>query len=189
MISFSDEVSGLRKLRQLGAGRRCMQGARFEARARGAADLVGDEFGVLAHPGLDRDLRLGDEVHRAEFQRAHGDLGAALGQRGHHQHRHRAQAHQFFEEVEAVHLRHLDVEREDVGIDPLDQVACDERIGRHADDFHVRLRVDDLGHHAADQGRIVDDGHFDLVRGVHSVPFRQNRSMAPPTGATFRRLA
>jgi hypothetical protein len=152
MISFSDEVS---------------------------ADLVGDQFGVLAHPALDRDLRLGDEVDRTEFERAHRDFRTALGQRGHHQHRHRPQAHQLLQEVEAIHLRHLDVEREHVGIGFLDQFARNERIGGGAHDFHVGLRIDDLAHHAADQGRVVDDQDLGFHCVSQSEQIRTNRFRRP----------
>ena len=62
------------------------------------------------------DLRLGDEVDRAELQRAQRHVGAALGQRGDHHDRHRPQPHQLAEEVDAVHARHLDVERDHVGV-------------------------------------------------------------------------
>jgi hypothetical protein len=189
MISFSDEVSGLRRAGSAPAAAGALrQGARLDAGLGGGADLVGDQLGVLAHPALDRDLRLGHEVDRAQFQRAHGDFGAALGQRGHHQHRHRAQPHQLFEEVEAVHLGHLDVEREHVRVGLLDQLARDQRVGRHADHFHVRLARNDLAHHAADQRRVVDDQYLDLHSSLSSFPV-QNRSISPPTGATLRRLA
>mmetsp|Transcript_5425 Transcript_5425/g.20641 ORF Transcript_5425/g.20641 Transcript_5425/m.20641 type:complete len:319 (+) Transcript_5425:1609-2565(+) len=58
------------------------------------ADLVRDVLGQLPDAVGNTDLGLGDKVDRAQLQRLERDLGAALGQRGHHHHRHRPQAHQ-----------------------------------------------------------------------------------------------
>ena len=63
----------------------------------------------------------------------------SLGQRRHHHHRHRPQPHQVLEEREAVHARHLDVQREHVGIELLDLLAGDQRIGRRADHLDARI--------------------------------------------------
>ena len=107
--------------------------------ARSRAHLLGDLLRVLAHAALDIELGLGDEVDRAELERAQRDLRARVGQRRDHDDRHRPQAHELFEKAQAVHLRHLDVERNDVGIERADHLACGERIGRGADHFQVRL--------------------------------------------------
>ncbi len=45
----------------------------------------------------------------------------------------------FAQEADAVHARHLDVERDDVGLEPQDHVAGDERIAGAADDLDVGL--------------------------------------------------
>ena len=55
--------------------------------------------------------------------------GAACGQGRHHDDRHRAQPHHLFQKLEAVHVRHFDVERHDVGIERLDRLARLQRIG------------------------------------------------------------
>ncbi|MNX97969.1 hypothetical protein D3C86_1303540 [compost metagenome] len=133
---------------------------------RRRADLVGDGVRVLHQPVADAQLGLGDEVHRTQFQRAHGDFGPALGQRRHHQHRHGPQAHQTLEEIEPVHARHFHVQRQHVRVQALDEVARHQRIGGGAHHFHVCLAVDDLGHQAADQRGIVHAQHLDL-RGGH----------------------
>ena len=115
----------------------------------------------------DAELRLGDEVDRAELERAQRDLGAALGQRRDHHHRHRPQPHQPGQEIEAVHARHLDVERDHVGREFADHLARDQRVAGRADAFHVALAVDDFGEQAAHQRRIVDHHHADLFHPVH----------------------
>ena len=76
------------------------------------------------------DGRLGHEVDGAESQRIEGDVGTQLRQRGAHDHRDRPQAHQIGEERETVHARHLDIQCQDIGVERLDLVARDERVGR-----------------------------------------------------------
>ena len=70
--------------------------------------------------------RLGHEIDGADFQRLERHLGAALGQRRDHDHRHRPQRHDLAQERQAVHVRHLDVERDHVGIERLDPLARDD---------------------------------------------------------------
>ena len=86
------------------------------------------------------DLGLGDEIDRAQLQRLERGLGAAFGQRRHHDHRHGPQAHEIGEESQSVHARHLDVQREHVRIGLLDALARHERIRRRAHHFDVPAR-------------------------------------------------
>src|SRR5436190_1152798 len=90
-----------------------------------------------------------------------------------------AHAHQALQEREAVHVRHLDVEREHVRIQRADHVARGERIGRGADHDHVGLLVHDRRDDSADKARIVDDQDFDL---------HLNSSMSPPEGSWLSRV-
>jgi bifunctional ADP-heptose synthase (sugar kinase/adenylyltransferase) len=53
----------------------------------------------------------------------------------------------------------------------LDELARDERIGRGRAHHHVGLAVDDLGHQTADQRRVVDAQHFDLLHCGHASYF------------------
>jgi len=76
-------------------------------------------------------------------------------------------------------VRHLDVEREHVGVQRADHVARGERIGRGADDDHVGLLVHDRRDDSANKARIVDDQDFDL---------HLNSSMSPPEGSWLSRL-
>jgi hypothetical protein len=115
------------------------------------ADLGGDvrrqQLETIGHT----DLGLGDKVDGTELQRAQRGLGAAFGQGGDHHHRHRAQAHQLGQEIQPVHARHLDVERDHVGVEFADHLPCHQRVGGRADALHVALPVDDLGEQAAHQ--------------------------------------
>jgi len=74
----------------------------------------------LRRIGLQRvgnvDLGLGDKVDSTQFQRCQRDVGAALGQRRTHYHRHRPQPHQVAQELQSVHAWHFDVERQHVRI-------------------------------------------------------------------------
>ena len=72
--------------------------------------------------------RLGDEIDCADFKRLERGFGATLRQRRNHHHRHRPQRHDLAQERQPVHVRHLDVERDDVGIERLDALARDMRI-------------------------------------------------------------
>jgi hypothetical protein len=105
-------------------------------------------------------------------------VGSALGQRRDHHHRHRPQPHQPLEKVEAVHFRHLDVEREHVRIERLDHLARHQRVGRGADHFEIALAIDDVGQQAAHQRRVIDDQHAGLahdewVSGIRTVRHRR----------------
>ena len=152
-------------------------------------DLGDDLLGIVADALRDAEPRLGDEVDRAQLQRAQRHFGAALGQRGDHHHRHRPQAHQPLEEVDAVHARHLDVERDHVGVGGTDHLARDQRVGRRADARHVGLRVDDLGQQAAHQRRVVDDQHLDLAVCRVEQRGQPNSSMSPATVAAVQLAA
>jgi len=73
--------------------------------------------------------RLADAIDRADLHRAYRRRRAALGDGRDHDDRQRAQPHHLLEEVEAVHLRHLDVERHDIGIERFDRFSRLKRIG------------------------------------------------------------
>ena len=68
-----------------------------------------------------------------------------------------------FQEVQPVHARHFDVQRQHIRVVALDQFARHQRIGRGRDDLHVRLAVDDLCHQAAHQRGIVHTQDSDFL--------------------------
>ena len=110
------------------------------------------------------DVHLGfvEKIHRAQFQRTEGNIRAPFGQGRNHHHRHRSQAHQFFQEIEPVHAGHFDVQGEHVRVELLDQFPRHQWIGGCAHHFHVGLAIDDFLHQAADQRRVVDDQNFNF---------------------------
>jgi hypothetical protein len=117
-----------RRLRRAGGGggRRCAP-ARCATRN---ADLVGDVLGQLAQTVGHADLGLGDEVHRTQLQRRSvtsaprsvsvDTITTGIG----------PQAHQLAQEVDAVHARHLDVQRDHVGVQLADHLARHVGVGR-----------------------------------------------------------
>src|ERR671931_1406508 len=54
---------------------------------------------------------------------------------GDHHHRHRMSAHELFKKGQAVHPRHLDVERQHVRLELADLVASDIRVRSNPDDL------------------------------------------------------
>jgi hypothetical protein len=62
-----------------------------------------------------------------------------LGQAADDYGRQRMEVHQFFQEGQAIHPRHFNVQCEHVGTQCQNLVACDVRIGRGADHLYVAL--------------------------------------------------
>ncbi|SQA02771.1 Uncharacterised protein [Serratia marcescens] len=135
--------------------RRRAVGTLRQARPGGGADLLGNQLAVSQHAFANAELRFGHEVHRAQLQRAQRDFRAFAGQRRDHHHRHRPQAHQLLEEIQPVHARHLDVQRQHLGIKFFDQIARHQRIRRGRHHLHVGVAVHDFRHQLAHQCRIV----------------------------------
>ena len=132
-----------------------------------------------AHLGFHQELRgaetrLEDHVDGAGLERLHQRLGALLGQRGAHHHGDRPLRHQLAQEGDAVHARHLDIQRDHVGHFGLDAPRGDERIGRGADHRDVRIAAEHLGQRLAHDRRVVDDQH--LHRRPHGA--RRNTVLA-----------
>ena len=97
----------------------------------------------------------------AEFESGQGDLGAGLGQCRDHDDGHRPQAHDLLEELQAVHVRHLDVEGDDIGVQPLDGFARLQRIGGRADHLDFGIAAQGGRDQAPHGGRVVDDEDAD----------------------------
>ena len=142
-------------------GRRCGcgPGRRHAAHARGGRRLdLRADLELQRVEGFAQALRgLGDVVDGPQLQCAKRGVGTILGQRRDHHDRHGPHAHQPFEELDAVHARHLHVERQHVGIERLDLLARDDRVGRGAHDLEVGVARQDAGQHLAHECRIVDD--------------------------------
>ena len=118
--------------------------------------------------------RLAHIVDRPQLEGADSGVGAGLGEAGNHHHRRRPQGHDLFQERQAVHLRHLDVEGDDVGTDGLDDLARFEGIGGGADDLDPIVPGQRRGQHLAHQIAVVDNHHSD--RAAHFTSLRTSIS-------------
>jgi hypothetical protein len=99
------------------AGARASTGPR--ARARPAAIFTFRVSSEKASMAVTPAPGLATAVDGAQFQGLQRDLGAGLGQGRDHDHRHRPQPHDLLEELQPVHIGHLDVESDDVGVQAL----------------------------------------------------------------------
>ena len=80
--------------------------------------------------------------------------------------------HQDFEEGEAVHLWHFNIQSDDVGLKLEDLVASDVWVARCAHDFQVWIGAKDIAHHFSHHHRVVHDEDFDFLRvQAHFVAF------------------
>ena len=68
--------------------------------------------------------------------------------------------------LDAVHLRHLDVHRDQVGLELVELAEGDPAVDGGTDDLDVGIRGQHVGHDLADDDGIVDDHHPDRVHGV-----------------------
>jgi hypothetical protein len=99
--------------------------------------------------------RLHDEVERAELERLE-DVGLR-GASGDDEHRRRLPRHDEPEEREAVHLRHLEIERHEIGLLSDHEPQRLFAVAGLADDVDAGDRREDVGDRAAVERRVVDD--------------------------------
>ncbi len=105
--------------------------------------------------GIDR--RLADEIDGAQAECVESDAGALLSQGGAHDNRHGMQSHEVAQEFQAIHARHLDVQRQYIRVQRLDHVARHDGIFRRADDFDLFVRGEDFREQPPNHQGIVDD--------------------------------
>ena len=132
------------------------------------ADLL-DELAaeIVGSVGVARRRRLGDVVGGAERQRLQADLGVPPRHgRRHDDDEVALLGEQQRQRRDAVELRHLDVEHDDVGIGALDLVDRVAAGAQQRDHVEIGLRRHPAREQAAHDGRVVDnhDAHA-LARG------------------------
>ena len=106
-------------------------------RAGGSGDFdlerqLGSDLLQAAGSGV---LRLGDEIERAERQSFQRERRAFLGVRADDDHRHAMLARDLAQHLDAVHARHVQIERDHVRVQLLNLAQADQAIHRRADDF------------------------------------------------------
>ena len=109
--------------------------------------------------------RLGHAIERPDLKSGEGDGRARRSQIRDHDHRRRTQLHDLLKKVDAVHVRHLDIERDDVRIERLHLLARLERIGGLADDANLGILTEGVTDQGTHGRRIIDD---EDARGRHS---------------------
>jgi len=131
-------------------------------RAHGVRQGLGNVLGRIG------GARLAQHLHRAEVQRLHGQFAVLWGQRTQDHHGQRVMLHELGQKRQAVHAGHLQVERDDVGLQFNDLVTGDIGVHRRPDDLNVVVARQLFGDHLAHHRRIVDDQHPD--HGITPVP-------------------
>ena len=147
-------------------------GARLDPGAGRGAHL-GDQLGPqLVDVQRDGALGLGDEVDRAQPQGLEGRVGAFRGERRHHDHRAGMLDHDAVEAGQPVHLRHVDVEGDDVGREGFERGRAPPAVARELD-LEVGLGREDLPQQLSHQGGVVD--HQDLDHNAPAPPWLRTR--------------
>jgi hypothetical protein len=112
-----------------------------------------------------RAVRLRQHVDRPCLEGVERRLRAGLRQRTHDHHRQRMVLHQDPQERQAVHPRHLEVERQHVGIEPGDLLSGHVGVARRAHHLDLGIRRERVGDRLADERRVVDDEHAESAGG------------------------
>ncbi len=130
---------------------------------RGALDDFADAHRIVGKAVGRPDLRFQDDVDGTCLQRLDQRFRTGLRQRRAHHDRDRPLRHQLAQEGDAIHARHLDVERDDVRDLLLQLPRRHEGIGRHPHDLDIRILLQHMGQCLADAGGIVDDENADFL--------------------------
>ncbi len=130
-----------------------------EPHLRDLQDFADQVFLDLLEPRGDAPARLGDEVERPQLEGL--EDAAVAGPRRHRDHRRRQIDHQPAEEGEAVHDRHLEVERDHVR--PMLHHLLDAvlAVDGRGDDLDAPIRLEHPREGHAVVGRVVDDERAD----------------------------
>lgn len=121
----------------------------------GNTNFVYDLLRKIVQPTCQTHPRLCHEINRPQFERLHSDLGSTLGESRNHDNWHRAQTHQTAQKINAIHPRHLNIQRDDVWIELPNHFSGNQGIIRCPYALHVPLAIDDFGEQTT--CRIPDD--------------------------------
>lgn len=131
--------------------------------------------------------RLGHAIDRARFQSLHGGYSTACRHGENHHHRHRAQAHDAFQKVQAIHARHFDVQRHRIGVERLHSSPGRPGIACLADDDKTGIARQGTADQCAHRRRVVhhqDAGHGHVaassLRRYWVTPAAWNNRVAGP---------
>jgi hypothetical protein len=136
-----------------------------QPRVRGAFHHFANMRTVFDKLGGDADAGFENDVDGACRQRLHEGLRTRFDERGAHYDRNGMLSHQLAQESDAIHARHLDIQRDDIG-----HVVCDaggsyERIGGNAQHLDLGVRGQYLREGLPDRSRVIDDENADTLAG------------------------
>jgi hypothetical protein len=134
---------------------------------RGCAGLA-HEFVAQVSDGVGA-ARLCHHIHGPRLERVERVFRAGLAERAHDDHGKRVMLHQDSQECDAIHARHLDIEREHIRLEGENLVACDVGIDSRGDDFDVGLGVERIAYELAHDCGVVhdEDTNFPGGDGAH----------------------
>jgi hypothetical protein len=127
-----------------------------QTRPRRRPNLLHDPRSDCVDLEGDRPRGLCDEIDRSQIHGFEGDACAGLGQRRDHDDRTGAFQHDAVKAGKAIHLRHVNIERDHVGselahsLESLNPIPCEL-------DFKIALGGKDAAEKAPHEGGIVDD--------------------------------
>src|SRR3990172_12897750 len=114
-------------------------------------------------------MRLGDEIHGAEFQRLH-DMLRALGRKGtYHHDRYPETLHDVLKRGKAVHARHVHVERYDVGPQLFRLLEREYSVYGRSHYLSILVFLQDNGNELPHEGGIVhhENPYFSAERHIN----------------------
>ena len=118
----------------------------------------------------DPQARLGNDRDGAGRQRLQRRFRILSGQRRADHYRRRALGHQLSEKSDAVHARHLDIERDHIRPFAAHLFDRKEWVGSRANDPDIGIAIENGAHHLAHNRRVIDDHDLDFFS--HLSPFR-----------------
>src|SRR5690348_12415995 len=96
--------------------------------------------------------------------------------------------HQLLEKGQAIHARHLDVERQHIRLEGQNLVAGNERIRRRPHDLQVVFGGYGVGEKLAHDRRVVHDQNFDFASVVHRACTNSSHTPRVPLSTSNTRL-
>ncbi len=135
------------------------------ANFRGHANFAQQFFLDAVHVEVDRAGRFCNEFDCAEFQCLQGAGSPFARFRTDDDDRPRIRGHDLRGGLQAVHVRHVDVHGDDIGLERLRERDGFAAVFRLTDDLQLLVGVENRFEHLAHEGGVVDDEHTKLFVG------------------------
>ena len=191
-ISEFSAAGGTRRLKLRGQSRgiRCWRlngigearGGTHDANFGGHADFAQELFFHALHVEIDAAAGLGYEVDGAEFESFQRAGSAFLAFRADDDDGPRIVGHYVGGGLEAVHVRHVQVHGDDVGLERFRESDGFAAIAGAANDLKLAVSVENGFEDFAHEGRVVHDEHAEFFWGSahHDVSQPAREDVPPP---------